>query len=85
MKTPREAAVLSDAQHVAVSRDGKFALISYGGGTPPELWELPSPQNKTGLELRKVYNQVVSKNTDQKGATSIGIVGKARFGWVTSE
>lgn len=81
LKDPLEATFLNDAQHVAVSRDGLFALVSYADAFP-ELWTLPNTQNKTKLELsqRYIWSPVLSKNADQKSVTPSGVAGKARFG-----
>ncbi|KAG8975911.1 hypothetical protein FRC05_004842 [Tulasnella sp. 425] len=67
------------AQHVTVSRNGMFALISYAAPTPPELWEItPSAEENVSLRLCHMYLPTTGA---AEGTTSLTeFVGQARFG-----
>lgn len=70
--------VRSEARHVTVSRNGRFALISYGPSCPPELWHIEtSSDGRVLLELCHMYLQN-SGQGDEGGP--VDLVGQARFG-----
>ncbi|KAG8915876.1 hypothetical protein FRC01_003478, partial [Tulasnella sp. 417] len=77
-----EASFLADAQHVTVSRDGRFALLSFSDGKPPETWLLKASDNKAMLDLHQVYGSPTTPSTgfDQQSVISARVSGKACFG-----
>ncbi|KAG9049963.1 hypothetical protein FS837_008313 [Tulasnella sp. UAMH 9824] len=76
--------VWGDARHVTVSRNGKFALISYAAPVPPELWRIRIlAQGTVSLELCHMY---IPPSATSEGATSTPeVVGQARFGGDSDE
>lgn len=78
-----EVPTWGDAQHVAVSQNGRFALVSHGSTAPPELWYIGIPATgNVGLELCHVYHP-----SPKPGANG-GIcefVGRATFGGDSDE
>ncbi|KIO17627.1 hypothetical protein M407DRAFT_227814 [Tulasnella calospora MUT 4182] len=72
-----ETSILAAARHICVSRDGKFALVSYDNGYCPELWQLRDDQGNFGLELWRDY--APPDPSSSGGATEHGISGKAHF------
>lgn len=51
-KSVAQAPTLADARNICVSRDGRFALISYGDGNCPELWRLRDLKGNMELLFR---------------------------------
>ncbi|KAG8917598.1 hypothetical protein FRC01_002349, partial [Tulasnella sp. 417] len=78
-----EVPVWGDCQHVSVSRNGRFALLSYGSTAPPELWHIgiPAPGN-VNLELCHIYH-----SHPKLGASGsiCEFVGRAAFGGDSDE
>ncbi|KIO25423.1 hypothetical protein M407DRAFT_25222 [Tulasnella calospora MUT 4182] len=87
IQPPIEASVLADIQHVTVSQDGQFALLSYSDGTSPELWSLQDPNKNARLEVLQLYVPTTSpsRGFDQQSVISAGVEGKACFGGESDE
>ncbi|KIO25425.1 hypothetical protein M407DRAFT_25224 [Tulasnella calospora MUT 4182] len=85
VQAPIEASILTDANRVAVNRNGMFGLVSYGDGSLPELWQLRDSRGRARLELCRVYAPATTGSTDNKRAAAPGVVGKAHFGGESDE
>ncbi|KAG8929538.1 hypothetical protein FRC01_004188 [Tulasnella sp. 417] len=75
--------VWGEARHVTVSRNSKFALVSYAAPAPPELWQIRiSEQGAVSLELYHLYLPPTgTSHTEGTQATTVTeFVGQARFG-----
>lgn len=70
-----EAPILADACYVCVSSSGRFALISYGDGSSPELWRLRDESGKTQLLFRGRFTPHDSHGQPREKTIS----GRARF------
>ncbi|KAG8955144.1 hypothetical protein FRC04_009602 [Tulasnella sp. 424] len=78
-----EVPVWGDAQHIAVSRNGKFALVSYGSTAPPELWNIRIPASgNVSLELCHIYRATSNAGVDE---STRELVGRASFGGDSDE
>ncbi|KIO25454.1 hypothetical protein M407DRAFT_8421 [Tulasnella calospora MUT 4182] len=76
--------VWGDARHVTVSRNGKFALISYAAPVPPELWRIRVfSQGSVSLELCHMY--LPPPATLEGAPSTTEFVGQARFGGDSDE
>ncbi|KIO25365.1 hypothetical protein M407DRAFT_210637 [Tulasnella calospora MUT 4182] len=50
-----QAPILADARNICVSRNGRFAVISYGDGSWPELWQLRDLKGRMQLLFRGTF------------------------------
>lgn len=71
-----EAVLLADARHICVSREGSFALVSYGNGDFPQLWQIQDRIGTIQLELCREYAPPRSSSSSHELPK---ISGKARF------
>ncbi|KIO23691.1 hypothetical protein M407DRAFT_26893 [Tulasnella calospora MUT 4182] len=75
--------VWGDARHVSVSRNGKYALVSYAAAAPPELWRIRISEQGSGaasLELYHLYLPTTGTTHTEGIASTTEFVGQARFG-----
>lgn len=73
-----EIPVWGDAQNVTVSRDGQFALVSYGSTAPPELWRIEiTKDGSVDLDLCRMYSPATGSGDE---GVACDLVGHARFG-----
>lgn len=73
-----EIPVWGDAQHITVSQNGRFALVSYGSSSPPELWHIRVDNTgRIRFELCHIY--VPPLNEGSNGGVR-QFVGRASFG-----
>ncbi|KAG9042981.1 hypothetical protein FS837_010170 [Tulasnella sp. UAMH 9824] len=70
---------LADARHVCISRDGMFALISYGDQNCVELWRVQDRFGNLQLVFCTRFTPPEQGTPDRKGGTGAAISGKARF------
>ncbi|KAG9049968.1 hypothetical protein FS837_008318 [Tulasnella sp. UAMH 9824] len=70
--------IRNEAQHVTVSRNGKFVLISYGPSSPPELWHIEKSGN--GKVILGLCHMYLDNSGQGDGGGSPYVVGQARFG-----
>ncbi|KAG8975910.1 hypothetical protein FRC05_004841 [Tulasnella sp. 425] len=77
-KVSAEVPVWGEAQHITVSRNGRFALVSYGSTAPPELWHIRiSATGNVSLELCHMYLPTPKAGVDEG---TCEFVGRASFG-----
>ncbi|KIO25453.1 hypothetical protein M407DRAFT_210621 [Tulasnella calospora MUT 4182] len=80
--------VWGEARHVSVSRNGKYALVSYAAPAPPELWQIRiSEQGAVSLELYHLYLPPTVTPHAEGTASTTEFVGQAHFGvfWGSGE
>ncbi|KAG9049964.1 hypothetical protein FS837_008314 [Tulasnella sp. UAMH 9824] len=73
-----EIPVSGDAQHITVSQNGRFALVSYGSSSPPELWHIRVDNTgRIRFELCHIY---VPPPSEGANGGVRQFVGRASFG-----
>ncbi|KAG9009637.1 hypothetical protein FRB90_008228 [Tulasnella sp. 427] len=76
--------IWGEARSVAVSKNGRFALISYAAPDPPELWRIgASDPGQVSLELCHLY-MPITDHTDSTTPTT-DFIEQARFGGDSDE
>lgn len=74
-KITTEVPIWGEAQYITVSRNGRFALVSYGSTSPPELWFIGT--SATSMALCHIY---LPPSTYRASEGTCGFVGRASFG-----
>lgn len=79
-KITTEVPIWGEAQYITVSRNGRFALVSYGSTSPPELWFIGT--SATSMALCHIY---LPPSTYRASEGTCGFVGRASFGGASDE